>query len=42
MTTHLIFLILAVVSFVLASFRVQAPLDFTPLGFAFVVLAFAF
>ncbi len=34
----LIFLILAVVSFALAAFKVQASVDFVPLGFMFTVL----
>jgi len=38
MTLHLVFLILAVVSFALAAFKVNAAVDFVPFGFMFTVL----
>jgi len=41
LTPFMIFLILAAVSFGLAAFRVSSPrVDFVPLGYALVVLAF--
>jgi hypothetical protein len=39
---HNLFLILAAVSFLLAALKVQAPVDFLPLGFMFTVLMIGF
>ena len=41
MSAHIIFVIISAVCFGLAALRVQAPVDFTPLGFLFAVLALA-
>lgn len=38
MNLHILFLVLAVVSFALAALKVQASVDFVPLGFMFTVL----
>jgi len=37
MTLGVLFLILALVSFLLAAFRTPGPFDWVPLGYAFVV-----
>jgi hypothetical protein len=42
LTIGLIFLLFAFICFILASFKVAALVDFWPLGWAFVVLAFIF
>ena len=42
MTLFLLFIVLAIVSFVLAAVRVTSPVDFFPLGWAFVACAWAF
>lgn len=42
MSIYLVFLLLAVISFALAAFKVQAAVDFVPLGFMFTVLMIGF
>lgn len=42
MTLHIFFLFAAAVCFLVAAFKVQAAVDFVPLGFMFTVLMIGF